>query len=69
MDRIPEAAERSLLTLGFLVILIIALSGIAISDRLTSMAIKDGLTGLYNASYIKARLQEEIDRAERFGHP
>ncbi len=64
-----RAAERSLLTLGFLIILIIALSGIAISDRLTSMAIKDGLTGLYNASYIKARLQEEIDRAERFGHP
>jgi diguanylate cyclase (GGDEF)-like protein len=61
-----KALERSVLTLGFVVILLIALSGIALSDRLTTLAVRDGLTGLYNQSYIKARLQEEILRSERY---
>jgi diguanylate cyclase (GGDEF)-like protein len=61
--------ERSILTLGFVVILLICLSGLAMSDKLTTLAIRDGLTGLYNSTYIKARLQEEIDRAGRYGDP
>jgi diguanylate cyclase (GGDEF)-like protein len=61
--------ERSVLTLGFVVILIISLSGLAASGKLAALAIKDGLTGLFNQSYIKARLQEEIDRSERYQHP
>lgn len=61
-----KALERSVLTLGFVAILLIALSGIALSDRLTTLAIRDGLTGLYNQSYIKARLQEESFRSERY---
>lgn len=61
-----KALERSVLTLGFVVILLIALSGIALSDRLTTLAVRDGLTGLYNQSYIKARLQEECFRSERY---
>jgi diguanylate cyclase (GGDEF)-like protein len=61
--------ERSILTLGFVVILLIALSGLALSDKLTTLAIKDGLTGMYNQSYIKARLQEEIYRSERYKYP
>ncbi len=61
--------ERSVLTLGFVIILLIALSGLAASERLTALAIKDGLTGLFNYSYIKARLQEEIYRSERYKSP
>jgi hypothetical protein len=34
--------ERSVLTLGFVIILLIALSGLAASERLTALAIKDG---------------------------
>ena len=31
------------------------------------MAIRDGLTGLFNYSYVKQRLDEEFDRSVRFG--
>jgi diguanylate cyclase (GGDEF)-like protein len=58
---------RPILAFGFVVILFIALSGLAASHRLVSMAINDGLTGLFNQSFIKARLGEEISRAERYG--
>jgi len=61
--------ERSVLTIGFLVILLIALSGLAASDKLSDLAIRDGLTDLYNQSYIKARLQEEIYRSDRYAYP
>ncbi|MDD8027263.1 MAG: GGDEF domain-containing protein [Acidobacteriota bacterium] len=61
-----RALERSILTLGFVVILLIALSGIALSERLTTLAVRDGLTGLYNQTFIKVRLQEEIQRSERY---
>jgi diguanylate cyclase (GGDEF)-like protein len=61
-----RALERSILTLGFVLILVIALSGIALSEGLTTLAVRDGLTGLYNQTYIKARLQEEIQRGERY---
>jgi diguanylate cyclase (GGDEF)-like protein len=64
-----RSLERSILTLGFVVILLISLSGLALSDKLTTLAIKDGLTGLYNQTYIKARLQEEIYRSERYKYP
>lgn len=61
--------ERSIMTLGFVIILLISLSGLALSEKLTSLAIKDGLTGLFNQTYIKARLQEEIYRSDRYHYP
>jgi len=64
-----RAFERSILTLGFVIILLICLSGLALSDKLTTLAIRDGLTGLYNSTYIRARLQEEIDRSDRHHYP
>jgi len=64
-----RSVERSILALGFLIILLIALSGLAASDKLSTMAIRDGLTGLYNQTYIKARLQEELYRSERYKYP
>jgi diguanylate cyclase (GGDEF)-like protein len=64
-----RAFERSILTLGFVVILMICLSGLALSDKLSTFAIRDGLTGFYNSIYVKARLQEEIDRSVRYKYP
>jgi len=58
---------RPILAFGFVIILFIALSGLAASQRLVSLAINDGLTGLFNQSFIKVRLSEEISRAERYG--
>jgi diguanylate cyclase (GGDEF)-like protein len=64
-----HAYEHSVLSLGFLVILLICLSGLVASERLASLAVKDGLTGLFNQTYIQARLQEELSRSERYHHP
>jgi len=61
--------ERSVLTLGFLVILLIALSGLGASEKLALLANKDSLTGLFNQIYVKSRLQEEIYQAERYSYP
>jgi len=37
--------------------------------KLSNMALKDGLTGMFNQTYIKQRLEVEFDRAGRFKHP
>jgi len=64
-----KAIDRAILAMGFFVILLISLRGLAImSGKLSSLAITDGLTGLYNQFYIKERLQEEIYRSERYKH-
>jgi len=39
------------------------------NKKLSQMAIKDGLTQLYNQIYIKERLNNEIKRAEQFNQP
>jgi diguanylate cyclase (GGDEF)-like protein len=36
------------------------------SETLARLVVKDRMTGLYNQSYIKERLQEELYRAERY---
>lgn len=36
--------------------------------KLAQLALKDGLTNLYNQTYIKERLQQEFARAQRFRH-
>jgi diguanylate cyclase (GGDEF)-like protein len=64
-----RSLSRSILTLGFLIILLISLSGLAAGERLAILAIRDGPTGLYNHSYIKARLQEELYRSSRYTYP
>ncbi len=38
-------------------------------QEITSLAITDALTGLYNHRYFQERLSEEINRVERYGHP
>ena len=39
------------------------------NKKLSQLAIKDGLTGLYNQIYIKERLDNEFLRAKQFNHP
>lgn len=39
------------------------------NERLEFLAVTDGLTGLYNHRYFRKRLQEEFDRAVRYGLP
>jgi diguanylate cyclase (GGDEF)-like protein/PAS domain S-box-containing protein len=46
-----------------------ALHGLEIEEKLRKQAIRDGLTGLYNRTYFNERIQEEVERAKRYGHP
>lgn len=39
------------------------------NDQLGELALRDGLTGLYNHRYFQERLQAEVARARRYGHP
>lgn len=61
--------NRTILTLGGILILLICLSGLAISEKLSTIVIREELTGLYNRSYIRQRLQEEFYRSRRYVHP
>ncbi len=60
---------RAILTLGILAILLICLSGLVLSDKMSSMIIREEVTGLFNQNYIRQRLQEEYYRAKRYDHP
>jgi diguanylate cyclase (GGDEF)-like protein len=76
-DLIPQYWEniglrplsRSILTLGMLFILLICLSGLAISDKMNSLITREELTGLFNRAYIRQRLEEEYYRTKRYDHP
>ncbi|MDK2986837.1 MAG: hypothetical protein PWQ96_2482 [Clostridia bacterium] len=46
-----------------------ALYSLEIEEKLQKQAIRDGLTGLYNRTYFNERIQEEVERAKRYGHP
>jgi len=61
--------NRSILTLGMVIILLICLSGLALSEKLASLIIREALTGLFNQIYIRQRLEEEIYRSKRYNHP
>ncbi len=39
------------------------------NEKLKQLAVTDGLTGLYNHRFFQEKLDQEIARAERFGHP
>jgi diguanylate cyclase (GGDEF)-like protein len=76
-DLIPQYWEqiglhplsRSILSLGMVIILLICLSGLAISEKMNSLIIRESLTGLFNQNYIRQRLEEEIYRSRRYNHP
>lgn len=61
--------SRSILTLGMVVILLICLSGLALSEKMTKLIVREGLTGLFNQIYIRQRLEEEFYRSKRYEHP
>ncbi len=60
--------SRHILKIGMLFILLVSLSGLAISGKMNSLIIRDGLTGLFNKSYIHQRLDEEFYRSKRYDH-
>lgn len=64
-----QPLSRSMLTFGLVIILLICLSGLAISERMTSLITREGLTGLFNQNYIRQRLEEEFYRSKRYDHP
>ncbi len=47
----------------------ISLNARELLDRVEKLSLKDKLTGLHNASYIRERLNEEIERAIHFQRP
>jgi len=60
--------SRHILKIGMLLILLVSLSGLALSDKMNSLIIRDGLTGLFNKTYVHQRLDEEFYRSKRFDH-
>src|SRR4030042_6110303 len=64
-----QPLSRSILKIGMLVILLICLSGLAVSEKMNSLIIREGLTGLFNKTYIRQRLEEEFYRSKRYNHP
>ena len=46
-----------------------ALANLKLRDALREMALRDGLTGLYNRRYLEDALNRELHRAERSGTP
>ncbi len=60
--------NRSILSLGMIIILLICLSGLALSDKMNSLIVREGLTGLFNKLYIRQRLEEEYYRSKRYDH-
>ncbi len=46
-----------------------ALANLKLRDALREMALRDGLTGLYNRRYLEDALSRELHRAERGGKP
>jgi diguanylate cyclase (GGDEF)-like protein len=61
--------SRSILALGMVIILLLCLSGLALSEKMNSLIIREGLTGLFDQNYVRQRLGEEYYRARRYGHP
>lgn len=62
-------STRSILTLGMVIILLIALSGLAASEKMDALSIREGLTAIYTKNYIRQRLEEEFYRAQRYERP
>ncbi len=59
--------EDALLALGFQAAL--ALEKAHLHEEVEALAITDGLTGLYNHRAFQERLEAELGRSGRFGHP
>jgi diguanylate cyclase (GGDEF)-like protein len=47
----------------------VALANLKLRDALREMALRDGLTGMYNRRYLEDALNRELHRAERNGKP
>ncbi len=47
----------------------VAIENARLYSEAERLSITDGLTGLYNARYLEARMAEEVARSRRYGHP
>ena len=62
---IAEMRESTLISLGEMAAM--AISGLHLRHKLESQSIRDGLTGLFNRSFMEIALEREINRAGRQG--
>jgi diguanylate cyclase (GGDEF)-like protein len=65
----PSAATAQRLATQVAEQLALALSNLALRERLRNQSIRDPLTGLFNRRYLEETLERELARAERSQHP
>jgi diguanylate cyclase (GGDEF)-like protein len=65
MATMAEARESTLISLGEMAAM--AISGLHLRQKLESQSIRDGLTGLFNRSFMEVALERELNRASRQG--
>jgi diguanylate cyclase (GGDEF)-like protein len=65
----PSAATAQRLATQVAEQLALALSNLALRERLRNQSIRDPLTGLFNRRYLEETLERELARAERAQHP
>ena len=65
VSALAEAREATLISLGEMAAMTI--SGLKLRQKLESQSIRDGMTGLFNRSFMEIALEREINRAARTG--
>ncbi|HLH21681.1 MAG TPA: diguanylate cyclase [Chloroflexota bacterium] len=68
-DAAPSTASMQRLATQVAEQLALALSNLALRERLRNQSIRDPLTGLFNRRYLEETLERELARAERSHHP
>lgn len=64
---LAQGRESTLTSLGEMAAM--SISGLRLREKLESQSIRDGMTGLFNRSFMEIALEREINRAERTGRP
>jgi diguanylate cyclase (GGDEF)-like protein len=67
MAAVAEERSGTLISLGEMAGM--SISGLRLRQKLESQSIRDGMTGLFNRSFMEIALEREINRAERTGKP
>lgn len=63
INHMAEMRESTLISLGEMAAM--AISGLHLRQKLESQSIRDGLTGLFNRSFMEVALERELNRAAR----
>ena len=64
---LAETRDSTLISLGEMAAM--SISGLKLRQKLESQSIRDGMTGLFNRSFMEIALEREINRAERTAKP